>query len=166
MEFPSEMLLEYVRVYQRKEQTNIGCNPPGYLTADYINRHPDTYSSKHPLLSLLLFATGSGCWLLWCARSQFYSLQLPSAEERACAWNLPLLLIVADYLANFHVRFCSTKVAARSSICIKYMHGHRCSWPISTTVLIACNIRHHWAPYPSPSLETLLHSMDVGEPRV
>ena len=47
MEFPSEMLVDYVRVYQRKGQTNIGCDPPGYPTADYISRHLDTYSSKH-----------------------------------------------------------------------------------------------------------------------
>jgi hypothetical protein len=49
MEFPSEMLVDYVRVYQRKGQTNIGCDPPGYPTADYISRHLDTYSSKHDL---------------------------------------------------------------------------------------------------------------------
>ena len=51
MIFPAEMLVDYVRVYQRKGQTNIGCDPPGYPTLDYINRHPDTYGSKcHPLL--------------------------------------------------------------------------------------------------------------------
>ncbi len=45
MTFPSEMLVDYVRVYQRAGQTNIGCDPPNYPTADYINRHYEAYSS-------------------------------------------------------------------------------------------------------------------------
>jgi hypothetical protein len=44
MTFPSEMLVDYVRVYQRAGQTNIGCDPPDYPTADYINRHYNAYS--------------------------------------------------------------------------------------------------------------------------
>jgi beta-glucan synthesis-associated protein KRE6 len=60
MEFPAEMLVDYVRVYQRKEQTNIGCDPPGYPTADYINRHPDTYNSKHEFY-FILFPRVWGC---------------------------------------------------------------------------------------------------------
>ena len=46
MQFPAEMLIEYVRVYQRKGETNIGCDPPNYPTANYIQSHLDTYSSK------------------------------------------------------------------------------------------------------------------------
>ena len=46
MQFPAEMLVDYVRVYQRKGQTNVGCDPPGYQTAKYIQRHVDTYSSE------------------------------------------------------------------------------------------------------------------------
>jgi len=49
MEFPAEMLVDYVRVYQRAGQTNIGCDPPDYPTADYINRHPDAYSNPQLL---------------------------------------------------------------------------------------------------------------------
>jgi hypothetical protein len=45
MEFPAEMLVDYVRVYQRAGETNIGCDPPDYPTADYINRHYEAYSS-------------------------------------------------------------------------------------------------------------------------
>jgi beta-glucan synthesis-associated protein KRE6 len=41
------MLVDYVWVYQRKGQTNIGCEPPGYPTVDYTSRHLDTYSSEH-----------------------------------------------------------------------------------------------------------------------
>lgn len=45
LEFPAEMLIDYVRVYQRKGQTNIGCDPVDYPTAEYIANHLDTYSS-------------------------------------------------------------------------------------------------------------------------
>jgi hypothetical protein len=46
MTFPAEMLIDYVRVYQREGNTNIGCDPPDYPTADYISRHPEAYSSS------------------------------------------------------------------------------------------------------------------------
>ena len=45
MEFPALMLIDYVRVYQRNGQTNVGCSPPNYPTADYINNHLDAYTS-------------------------------------------------------------------------------------------------------------------------
>lgn len=54
MTFPSEMLVDYVRVYQRAGQTNIGCDPPDYPTADYINRHYEAYSNPQ----LLSWTTG------------------------------------------------------------------------------------------------------------
>lgn len=47
MQFPAEMLIEYVRVYQRKGETNIGCDPPNYPTANYIQSHLDTYSNPN-----------------------------------------------------------------------------------------------------------------------
>ena len=45
MTFPAEMLIDYVRVYQRKGYENIGCDPQDYPTMDYINRHPVAYNS-------------------------------------------------------------------------------------------------------------------------
>jgi hypothetical protein len=45
MQLPVEMLIEYVRVYQCKGQTNIGRDPPNYPTANYIQNHLNTYSS-------------------------------------------------------------------------------------------------------------------------
>jgi len=47
MVFPGLMLVDYVRVYQRTGETNIGCDPPGFPTADYIQRHPDTYGNPN-----------------------------------------------------------------------------------------------------------------------
>ncbi|PPR01618.1 hypothetical protein CVT24_005845, partial [Panaeolus cyanescens] len=55
MMFPSEMKVDYVRVYQRKGQTNTGCNPPNYPTADYIKNHLEAY------MGALLFLS---CWML------------------------------------------------------------------------------------------------------
>jgi hypothetical protein len=45
MEFPAVMLVDYVRVYQRSGQINIGCDPSDYPTAEYINTHLDSYTS-------------------------------------------------------------------------------------------------------------------------
>jgi len=47
MVFPAEMLIDYVRVYQRDGETNIGCNPPDYPTTDYINNHLEAYSNPN-----------------------------------------------------------------------------------------------------------------------
>ncbi|KAI8986834.1 beta-glucan synthesis-associated [Trametes punicea] len=47
MIFPAIMQIDYVRVYQRKGSTNIGCDPPDYPTANYINSHPEAYSNPN-----------------------------------------------------------------------------------------------------------------------
>ncbi|CDO74392.1 Glycoside Hydrolase Family 16 protein [Trametes cinnabarina] len=47
MIFPAVMQIDYVRVYQRKGATNIGCDPPDYPTADYINAHQEAYSNPN-----------------------------------------------------------------------------------------------------------------------
>ncbi|KAF8339440.1 beta-glucan synthesis-associated protein-domain-containing protein [Amanita rubescens] len=39
--FPAELSFDYVRVYQRKGSTNVGCNPAGYPTMKYIDNHID-----------------------------------------------------------------------------------------------------------------------------
>ncbi|KIM38469.1 glycoside hydrolase family 16 protein [Hebeloma cylindrosporum] len=44
MMFPAEMKVDYVRVYQRKGQTNTGCNPKEYPTTKYINDHLAAYT--------------------------------------------------------------------------------------------------------------------------
>jgi hypothetical protein len=45
MTFPTEMWVDYVRVYQRKGYTNVGCDPKDYPTAKYINEHPAQYTN-------------------------------------------------------------------------------------------------------------------------
>ncbi|KAJ6527706.1 beta-glucan synthesis-associated protein-domain-containing protein [Mycena capillaripes] len=47
MVFPAEMLVDYVRVYQRDGETNVGCNPPDYPTTDYIQNHYTAYANPN-----------------------------------------------------------------------------------------------------------------------
>ncbi|KAJ1307470.1 hypothetical protein OPQ81_001569 [Rhizoctonia solani] len=47
MVFPSEFKIDYVRVYQRKGEKNIGCDPKDYPTAQYINDHLDVYTNAN-----------------------------------------------------------------------------------------------------------------------
>ena len=68
MTFPAEYKVDYIRVYQRTGQTNTGCNPKNYPTADYINNHLEAYTSAYRCVSL---SFSSGCiavkliYLLW-----------------------------------------------------------------------------------------------------
>lgn len=55
MTFPAEMLVDYVRVYQREGNTNIGCDPPDYPTADYISNHYEAYTSLCCFYLAMLF---------------------------------------------------------------------------------------------------------------
>ncbi|OBZ77829.1 Beta-glucan synthesis-associated protein KRE6 [Grifola frondosa] len=47
MVFPAIMQIDYVRVYQRVGQQNIGCDPPGYPTLNYINSHQEAYTNPN-----------------------------------------------------------------------------------------------------------------------
>lgn len=44
--FPTEMLIDYVRIYQRKGHENIGCSPDNYPTEEYIRNHLPAYTSE------------------------------------------------------------------------------------------------------------------------
>jgi beta-glucanase (GH16 family) len=46
LRFPGYFKVDYVRVYQRKGETNIGCDPKDYPTTQYIRDHLDVYTSK------------------------------------------------------------------------------------------------------------------------
>jgi len=45
--FPSRMLVDYVRVYQRKGQENVGCSPKNFPTEKYINDHMNAYTNPN-----------------------------------------------------------------------------------------------------------------------
>lgn len=46
MMFPAEFLIDYVRVYQRRDAINYGCDPVEFPTRDYIERHMEAYQSE------------------------------------------------------------------------------------------------------------------------
>jgi len=41
--FSTVMHIDYVRVYQKKGQVKITCDPPGYPTTDFIEDYPVAY---------------------------------------------------------------------------------------------------------------------------
>ncbi|KAF9256974.1 beta-glucan synthesis-associated [Marasmius fiardii PR-910] len=45
LSFPAEMQFDYIRIYQREGNVNIGCDPKGYPTADYISKHIEQYTN-------------------------------------------------------------------------------------------------------------------------
>ncbi|PLW11627.1 hypothetical protein PCANC_05828 [Puccinia coronata f. sp. avenae] len=45
--FPSRLLVDYVRVYQKKGQENVGCSPKDFPTESYINEHLNAYTNPN-----------------------------------------------------------------------------------------------------------------------
>ena len=42
-QMPAIMRIDYIRIYQDPDKEMVTCDPPGYPTTDYINRHLDSY---------------------------------------------------------------------------------------------------------------------------
>ncbi|KAG8864942.1 hypothetical protein FRB96_003529 [Tulasnella sp. 330] len=47
LSFPAKLYFDYVRVYQKKNSINVGCDPKDYPTADYINKHMNAYTNAN-----------------------------------------------------------------------------------------------------------------------
>ncbi|KAJ8295777.1 Beta-glucan synthesis-associated protein KRE6 [Rhodotorula toruloides] len=47
IKFPGHLRIDYVRVYQKKGQKNVGCDPPDMPTSKYINSHMDLYTNPN-----------------------------------------------------------------------------------------------------------------------
>ncbi|KAF9060644.1 beta-glucan synthesis-associated [Rhodocollybia butyracea] len=47
LNFPVHMTVDYIRVYQPEGSMNIGCDPPDFPTAAYINQYPEAYSNPN-----------------------------------------------------------------------------------------------------------------------
>lgn len=81
MMFPAELRFDYVRVYQRKGQTNTGCNPKNYPTADYIQNHLSAYTG----VFLRLFPLGVDKVLMRgvcdCFRCEYDDLAVGKTEK-------------------------------------------------------------------------------------
>jgi hypothetical protein len=44
---PAIMKVDYIRIYQRPDQINVGCDPPGYPTTEYIQKHIEAYTNPN-----------------------------------------------------------------------------------------------------------------------
>jgi beta-glucanase (GH16 family) len=49
--FPTVMHIDYVRLYQKPDQTSVTCDPPGYPTTEYISAHPEPYNNPNLTVS-------------------------------------------------------------------------------------------------------------------
>ena len=47
LKFPTVMHIDYVRVYQKLDQTMVTCDPPGYPTTEYIAEHAAAYKNPN-----------------------------------------------------------------------------------------------------------------------
>ncbi|KAF8555182.1 glycoside hydrolase family 16 protein [Imleria badia] len=45
IQLPATMLIDYIRVYQPANAKNIGCDPPGFPTAAYIDAYKEAYTN-------------------------------------------------------------------------------------------------------------------------
>ena len=43
---PGTFLIDYVRVWQKKGQTDVTCDPESHPTADYINKYMEYYTNR------------------------------------------------------------------------------------------------------------------------
>lgn len=50
LDFPVEMHVDWIRVYQPKGQKNIGCDPPAFPTQNYINTYVSTIFTEYVTL--------------------------------------------------------------------------------------------------------------------
>jgi len=41
------MRIDYIRIYQLKDQINYGCDPEGFPTDAYIKTYPEAYSNPN-----------------------------------------------------------------------------------------------------------------------
>ena len=41
------MLVDWIRVYQHPDRINIGCDPPGFPTSDYISLFEEAYNNPN-----------------------------------------------------------------------------------------------------------------------
>lgn len=66
LKFPAAMRVDYVRWYQRKGEGSVTCDPVGWETTGYIERHPKAYENMNlTVCCFLCFSCGLGGWWHW-----------------------------------------------------------------------------------------------------
>jgi beta-glucanase (GH16 family) len=61
MKFPAVMRVDYVRWYQKKGETMVTCDPPGFETTAYIKEHINAYTNPNFTVSSTPFSHNSIC---------------------------------------------------------------------------------------------------------
>lgn len=46
-DLPAVMRIDYIRIYQDVGEEMVTCDPPGYPTTDYIDKHPEPYANPN-----------------------------------------------------------------------------------------------------------------------
>ncbi|EPQ29814.1 uncharacterized protein PFL1_02487 [Pseudozyma flocculosa PF-1] len=94
LKWPAKMAIDWIRVYQPDGKTNVGCDPPDYPTADYINRHLEAYTN--PNLTLWGNTREEGGYGAEWPRNKLYpggcdapSRTLPGPPDRVKAPSFP-----------------------------------------------------------------------------
>ena len=59
-DLPADYLIDWVRVYQHKDSSSIGCDPPSHPTREWIHHHADAYRTEDMEVPLLAVAPGGG----------------------------------------------------------------------------------------------------------
>ncbi|KDQ15829.1 glycoside hydrolase family 16 protein [Botryobasidium botryosum FD-172 SS1] len=84
---PAQLLIDYVRVYQRTGSTNLGCSTSSYPTADYIEKHSNAYTDP--------------TYTSWSSAGYAFP---KSSLVRVISWRLPFAF---DYVSMTLTRFLS-----------------------------------------------------------
>jgi hypothetical protein len=61
IDFPVNMLVDYIRVYQHPDRINVGCDPEGFPTNNYISRFADAYTNPNLTVCHSYFFRTPGC---------------------------------------------------------------------------------------------------------
>lgn len=59
--FPSYMMVDYIRVYQRPDKLNVGCSPASKPTSQWINCNKKQYTTSSKDDVLFGPCNGAGC---------------------------------------------------------------------------------------------------------
>jgi len=119
------MKIDYIRVYQPKDARNVGCNPPDFPTADYINqwvfhdRFTDTWNQSMLFCARNIRAYTDANLTTW--RGD-YGQPFPknSRIDQCSNWTevLATVFVLPDFISQAH-SFCTTRYIA-----IRIQHWH------------------------------------------
>lgn len=98
LKFPTIMHIDYVRIYQKAGETIVTCDPPGYPTTEYIEKHAAAYQNPNFTVSLRIYFENNFdlCPTLCCLRANVsctdlgrcWILMAEKQTDRMLIWRL------------------------------------------------------------------------------